>query len=92
MVLRSKNLRWPLAVGFTGGALAVSGVSFASIWNPDTPAVSGGFLAALLAALAVTVLPCWLLTVKNDLNLIRIGKVETSQDELETMALLALQQ
>ena len=38
-----------LAVGFTGGALAVSGVSFASIWNPDTPAVSGGFLAALLA-------------------------------------------
>ncbi len=38
-----------LAVGFTGGALAVSGVSFASIWNPETPAVSGGFLAALLA-------------------------------------------
>ena len=40
-----------LAVGFTGGALAVSGVSFASIWN-GAPAVSGGFLAALLAGFA----------------------------------------
>ena len=40
-----------LAVGFTGGALAVSGVSFASIWN-GAPPVSGGFLAALLAGFA----------------------------------------
>ena len=40
-----------LAVGFTGGALAVSGVSFASLWN-GAPAVSGGFLAALLAGFA----------------------------------------
>ena len=40
-----------LAVGFTGGALAVSGVSFGSIWN-GAPPVSGGFLAALLAGFA----------------------------------------
>ena len=49
-----------LAVGFTGGALAVSGVSFASIWNPDTPAVSGGFLAALLAGFAAGFVVRWL--------------------------------
>ena len=56
-----------LAVGFTGGALAVSGVSFASIWNPDTAAVSGGFLAALLAGFAAGFVVKWLENVTEKL-------------------------
>ena len=38
-----------LAVGFVGGALASSGVTFASAFDPSAPAVSSGFLGALLA-------------------------------------------
>ena len=56
-----------LADGFTGGALAVSGVSFASIWNPDTPAVSGGFLAALLAGFVAGFVVRWLENVTENL-------------------------
>jgi len=48
-----------LAVGFTGGALAVSGVSFTSIFN-GAPAVSGGFLAALLAGFVSGFVVNWL--------------------------------
>ena len=48
-----------LAVGFTGGALAVSGVSFTSIFN-GAPAVSGGFLAALLAGFVSGFVVSWL--------------------------------
>jgi len=38
-----------LAVGFVGGALASSGVTFASAFDSKIPAVSSGFLGALLA-------------------------------------------
>ncbi|MBN7574296.1 MULTISPECIES: PTS fructose transporter subunit IIABC [Clostridium] len=38
-----------LSVGFVGGALASAGVTFASAFDPKVPAVSGGFLGALLA-------------------------------------------
>ncbi|WP_099716588.1 fructose-specific PTS transporter subunit EIIC, partial [Clostridium sp. LS] len=38
-----------LAVGFVGGALASSGVTFANAFNSKLPAVSSGFLGALLA-------------------------------------------
>ena len=38
-----------LAVGFVGGSLAAAGYSFSSLINPEIPAVSGGFLGALLA-------------------------------------------
>ncbi len=38
-----------LAVGFVGGALANAGVTFASAFDPKVPAVSSGFLGALLA-------------------------------------------
>ncbi|WP_099716760.1 fructose-specific PTS transporter subunit EIIC, partial [Clostridium sp. LS] len=38
-----------LAVGFVGGALASSGVTFASAFDSKVPAVSSGFLGALLA-------------------------------------------
>jgi PTS system fructose-specific IIC component len=38
-----------LAVGFVGGALASSGATFANAFNSKLPAVSSGFLGALLA-------------------------------------------
>lgn len=38
-----------LAVGFVGGALANAGVTFASAFDSKVPAVSSGFLGALLA-------------------------------------------
>ncbi|MCI1577710.1 MAG: fructose-specific PTS transporter subunit EIIC [Clostridium beijerinckii] len=38
-----------LSVGFVGGALASAGITFASAFDPKVPAVSGGFLGALLA-------------------------------------------
>ena len=38
-----------LAVGFVGGALASAGVTFASAFDSKAPAVSSGFLGALLA-------------------------------------------
>ncbi|WP_026887789.1 PTS fructose transporter subunit IIC, partial [Clostridium beijerinckii] len=38
-----------LSVGFVGGALASAGITFASAFDPKIPAVSGGFLGALLA-------------------------------------------
>ncbi|UYZ36982.1 fructose-specific PTS transporter subunit EIIC [Clostridium beijerinckii] len=38
-----------LSVGFVGGALASAGITFASAFEPKVPAVSGGFLGALLA-------------------------------------------
>ncbi|OPJ65963.1 PTS fructose transporter subunit IIABC [Clostridium chromiireducens] len=38
-----------LAVGFVGGALASSGVTFANAFDSKLPAVSSGFLGALLA-------------------------------------------
>ena len=38
-----------LAVGFVGGAIAKSGITFESIKNPDINIVSSGFLGALLA-------------------------------------------
>ncbi|WP_297422237.1 fructose-specific PTS transporter subunit EIIC [Clostridium sp.] len=38
-----------LAVGFVGGALASAGVTFASAFDSKVPAVSSGFLGALLA-------------------------------------------
>ncbi|OVE67108.1 PTS fructose transporter subunit IIC [Clostridium diolis] len=38
-----------LSVGFVGGALASVGITFASAFDPKVPAVSGGFLGALLA-------------------------------------------
>ncbi len=41
-----------LAVGFTGGVLAMNGTSFTGLMNGDTTGVSGGFLAALLAGFA----------------------------------------
>ncbi|MBQ9618158.1 MAG: PTS transporter subunit EIIC, partial [Oscillibacter sp.] len=55
-----------LAVGFTGGALAVSGVSFTSIFG-DAPAVSGGFLAALLAGFVSGFVVSWLKKVTEKL-------------------------
>lgn len=38
-----------LAVGFVGGTIANAGVTFANAFNKDIPAVSSGFLGALLA-------------------------------------------
>lgn len=38
-----------LAVGFVGGAIAKSGITFAALSNPDINLVSSGFLGALLA-------------------------------------------
>ncbi|MDR3597946.1 fructose-specific PTS transporter subunit EIIC [Clostridium sp.] len=38
-----------LSVGFVGGALASAGVTFANAFDPKIPAVSSGFLGALLA-------------------------------------------
>ena len=55
-----------LAVGFTGGALAVSGVSFTSIFS-GAPAVSGGFLAALLAGFVSGFVVSWLKKVTEKL-------------------------
>jgi PTS system fructose-specific IIC component len=42
-----------LSVGFVGGALASAGITFASAFDPKVPAVSGGFLGALLAGFIV---------------------------------------
>ena len=39
-----------LAVGFAGGVLAMNGTNFAGLASGDTTGISGGFLAALLAA------------------------------------------
>ena len=39
-----------LAVGFAGGVLAMNGTNFAGLANGETTGISGGFLAALLAA------------------------------------------
>ena len=55
-----------LAVGFAGGALAVSGVSFSSIWS-GAPAVSGGFLAALLAGFVAGFVVQWLKKITEKL-------------------------
>lgn len=40
-----------LAIGFVGGSVAATGISFATIMNPDA-AISAGFLGALLAGFA----------------------------------------
>ncbi|MEE3420553.1 MAG: fructose-specific PTS transporter subunit EIIC [Lachnospiraceae bacterium] len=41
-----------LTVGFVGGALAVSGMSYGVLLNPDSAAISGGFIGALFAGFA----------------------------------------
>ncbi len=56
-----------LAVGFTGGVLAMNGTNFAGLANGETTGISGGFLAALLAGFAAGYIVRFLVKITDKL-------------------------